>query len=61
MKHYTKPATSALAYTDLMDERIPVSSDITVDPSEGLGRRTTDTWDFNEEASDLNGSEKTSF
>lgn len=53
MKHYTKPTLSVVTYADLMDERIIVGSNEAVDPSQGLSRRFTDSWELDEEASPL--------
>lgn len=49
---YIKPASHTLKQTLLM-ESVIVSSPITADPEEGLGRRFTESWDFNENLDDI--------
>ncbi|MDO4714721.1 MAG: hypothetical protein Q4A44_00340 [Bacteroidales bacterium] len=50
MKQYMAPKATSVAYPQLMEDIIKTST-IRVDPSQALGRRFHDTWDFNADLS----------
>lgn len=52
MKTYIAPKATAVAYPQLMEEIVKTST-IRVNPSQALGRRFSDSWDFNSDLNEL--------